>query len=272
MGKCVDPFLFSATFKSYLNGFVSNLVHLDLSEIPDEETIPLHTKRESGRPSRDRNPSNMYMQTPFHHTHSEDAGKGFIDFKMDELSDRGREALSKVIQDLRIDESELDENDSKMIKDLYGVLSMHPNFKNMSPDDVLDMLQLKKEDRKQVDDALQSILSKAEKDLSQVDLTEIFPGIQDSVTSLVSALQNAVKADPSLQTELDEWMKSARSKVGEDLKGMESLSDEEFSTIALPPERLRNAMIPFMKPPSRLEDVNLDVGMDPNKLFVVPKR
>ena len=149
---------------------------------------------------------------------------------------------------------------------------MHPNFKNMSPDDVLDMLQLKKEDRKQVDDALQSILSKAEKDLSQVDLTEIFPGIQDSVTSLVSALQNAVKADPSLQTELDEWMKSARSKVGEDLKGMESLSDEEFSTIALPPERLRNAMIPFMKPPSRLEDVNLDVGMDPNKLFVVPKR
>ena len=59
MGKCVDPFLFSATFKSYLNGFVSNLVHLDLSEIPDEETIPLHTKRESGRPSRDRNPSNM---------------------------------------------------------------------------------------------------------------------------------------------------------------------------------------------------------------------
>ena len=46
MGKCVDPFLFSATFKSYLNGFVSNLVHLDLSEIPDEETIPLHTKRE----------------------------------------------------------------------------------------------------------------------------------------------------------------------------------------------------------------------------------
>ena len=220
MGKCVDPFLFSATFKSYLNGFVSNLVHLDLSEIPDEETIPLHTKRESGRPSRDRNPSNMYMQTPFHHTHSEDAGKGFIDFKMDELSDRGREALSKVIQDLSIDESELDENDSKMIKDLYGVLSMHPNFKNMSPDDVLDMLQLKKEDRKQVDDALQSILSKAEKDLSQVDLTEIFPGIQDSVTSLVSALQNAVKADPSLQTELDEWMKSARSKVGEDLKGM----------------------------------------------------
>ena len=272
MGKSVDPFLLSDTFKSYMHGCVFDLVHLDFSAIPEEEMMSSPSNKESNQPSSENNQKNMYMQTPFHNTHPDEEGKGFIDFKMDDLSDRGKEVLSKVIQDLSIDESDLSEDESKFIKDLHGVLSMHPNFKNMSPEDVLDVLHLKKEDRKQVDDTLQAVLSKAEKDLSQVNLAEIFPGIPDSVSSLVSAIQNAIKSDPSLQADLDAWMQSAKSKIGEDLKGMESLSDEEFSSIALPPERLRNAMLPFMKTPSRLEDINLDVGTDPSKLFVVPKR
>lgn len=271
MGKCVDSFLLPSTSKSYETSIVPHLGFPDLPDDLDEEVVHPPPQKRLDCPSSSSRPIDINMQELFKDEQPEETERGRIDFKIDNLSEKGKKAFAKVIDDLSVREDELDEEESEVIKDLYNRLSAHPNFKDMSPEEVLDVLQLNKEDRKQVDDALQSMISKAEKDLEQVNLMDIFPGIKDSLTTFTSAIQKAVQMDPSLQNDLEDWIKSAKSKVGEDLKGMESLSDEEFSSIALPPERLRNAMKQFMKTPSRLEDVNLDVT-NPRDLFVVPKR
>ena len=58
----------------------------------------------------------------------------------------------------------------------------------------------------------------------------------------MKSIQAVIARDPSLQKDVDEWMKQVRGRVGDDMRLMEALSDEEFVAIATPPPRLRSAL------------------------------
>ena len=107
--------------------------------------------------------------------------------------------------------------------------------------------------------------------MEAVDLQSLLPDAEESLGDFMSAIDKAVSADPSLSKEVDEWMRRVQSQLGKDLKGMESLSDEEFAKIALPPLRLRNAMKSFLPDKNRMGDLNLNAADDSRDLFVLKK-
>ena len=135
----------------------------------------------------------------------------------------------------------------------------------------MDYLHLGAEDKKVVQEDIQKSIDKVEHDLEAVDLQSLLPDAEESLGDFMSAIDKAVSADPSLSKEVDEWMRRAQSHLGNDLKGMESLSDEEFAKIALPPLRLRNAMKSFLPDKNRMGDLNLNATDDSRDLFVLKK-
>lgn len=228
---------------------------LDLSELVDES--PVVQKKRIRRPTRVPPTGEGRMMNLFKQMYEEQEKKGTIDLKLDGMSDEGKRSLSKAMSYLSLKESDLEEDEMKVMREMNQLLSSNPKYKNLSPEELIDALNLTEEDKDAVQKGLKQMLNSAEEELSKVDMREMFPDLESSYDDLLSSIYSAVKSDPTLHQDLRSWMNSVKAKLGDDMKGMEGLSDEEFAEIALPPERLRKAMHQYTATSNRLGDLNL---------------
>lgn len=168
-------------------------------------------------------------------------GRGNITLDFDHLDPKARASLLKAYSILSEEEIESEEEE-KDIKEFEDILRRHPNYENMSPEQLMDVLDLKPETKRALQAELDEMVNQAEASLAEIDIRSLFPDSESSASELMKSIQAVIARDPSLQKEVDEWMKQVRGRVGDDMRLMEALSDEEFVTIATPPPRLRSAL------------------------------
>lgn len=168
-------------------------------------------------------------------------GRGNITLDFDHLDPKARASLLKAYSILSEEEIESEEEE-KDIKEFEGILRRHPNYENMSPEQLMDVLDLKPETKRALQAELDEMVNQAEASLAEIDIRSLFPDSESSASELMKSIQAVIARDPSLQKDVDEWMKQVRGRVGDDMRLMEALSDEEFVAIATPPPRLRSAL------------------------------
>lgn len=216
----------------------------------------MNHNRRLKHPSRFPQTNKVDVTQLFKEMYEDQERKGSVDLNISKMSEEGKKSLSKAMSYLSLNEEDMDEEELKVMKEMNRLLSSNPKYKNLSPEELIEAIGLKPEDKELVQQGLHQMLSSAESELDKVDINELFPDLKDSYNDFVMSLHKAITDDPSLQTELDSWLSDVKEKVGEDVKGMEALSDEEFAEIALPPERLRNALQKYSPAANRLGDLN----------------
>ena len=221
----------------------------------EETTVKKH-EISLKHPSRFPQTTKVDITQLFKEMYEDQEKKGSVDLNLSKMSEKGRKSLANVMSYLSLNEEDMDEEEVKVMKEMNRLLSSNPKYKNLSPEELIEALDLKPEDTELVQQGLQQMLTSAEAELEKVDINEIFPDLKDSYNDLILNLRKVITEDPSLQTELESWLSNVKEKLGEDVKGMEALSDEEFAEIALPPERLRNALQKHASPTNRLGDIN----------------
>ena len=221
-----------------------------------EETIAENHRRRLKHPSRFPHTKNVDVTKLFKEMYEDQERKGSVDLNISKMSKEGKQSLAKAMSYLSLNEEDMEDEEVKVMREMNRLLSSNPKYKNLSPEELVEALDLKPEDKELVQQGLQQMLTSAEAELDKVDIDELFPDLKDSYNDLVMNLRRAITDDPSLQTELESWLSGVKEKLGEDVKGMEALSDEEFAEIALPPERLRNALQKYTTTTNRLGDLN----------------
>lgn len=196
-------------------------------------------------------------------------GERIVD--VSKMDPKAGSVVTKALSDFGMTERPKNGFEEMFMKEFNSFLDTHPETNEMSPEELMDFMQLNAEDKKFVQEDIQKSIDKVEQELETVDLQSLLPGAEESIGDFMSAIDKAVSADPSLSKDVDEWMKGVQSKLGNDMKGMESLSDEEFTKIVLPPLRIRNAMKPFLPEKNRMGDVNLNAENDSRDMFVLKK-
>lgn len=235
----------------------------DFEEVKREETADSHPFSFFSSPSvQDRVIDALYHDT---------VKKGERVVDVSKMDPKAANILSKALTDFGMNDKPKNGFEEMMMKEFDSFLDGHPETNEMSPEELMDYLHLSAEDKKVVQEDIQKSIDKVEHDLEAVDLQSLLPDAEESLGDFMSAIDKAVSADPSLSKEVDEWMRRAQSHLGNDLKGMESLSDEEFAKIALPPLRLRNAMKSFLPDKNRMGDLNLNATDDSRDLFMLKK-
>lgn len=186
------------------------------------------------------------------------SSRGNITLDFDHLDPKSRAALSRAYSILSEEEA-ASEEEEKDLKEFEDILRRHPNYENLSPEQLMDILSLKPETKRALKAELDEMVNQAEASLAEIDIRSLFPDSESSASELMQGIQAALARDPSLQKDVDEWMKQVRGRVGEDMRLMETLSDEEFVAIATPPPRLREALKEVMSSPLPMLDSNGDV-------------
>lgn len=199
---------------------------------------------------------------------NEEEDRGEVRLSYDNLSKEKQQKLAKVFSDLSIKESDLDEDEKKVIHELHDLVSKHPDYHKMSPDEFFDLLKLKQEDKDALHEEIKAMTAQAERDLQDVNIVDIVPEAKDTLAQTLQGLGKAFEEDPSLRQDFDQWIQNVKAKVGDDFKGMESLSDAEFVSLAIPPERLQTVIQTSIPSLGFLSGKNAD-DVDPRDIFLL---
>lgn len=198
---------------------------------------------------------------------NEEEDRGEVRLSYDNLSKENQKKLAKVFSDLSIQDSDLDEDEKKVIHELHDLVSKHPDYRKMSPDEFFDLLKLKQEDRDALHEEIRAMTAQAERDLQDVNIMDIVPDAKETLLQTLQGFGKAFEENPSLRKDFDAWMQKVKGKVGDDFKGMESLSDAEFASLAVPPERLQAVIRESIPSLGSLSGKNSE-DIDPRDLFL----
>lgn len=179
--------------------------------------------------------------------------------------------MQNILSNLTVRREDLDEDETHFFDEFEKMLSQNPNFNLMSPESFIDSLGLDKEDKESIELELKDMVSKAEEELKQVNLSHLLPDVEHSVSDFSQGLQRCMQDHPECIPEIEEWLNSVQSKLGEDVHKLEKLSDEDFASIALPPENIRNLLKDYMPNSNRISDINFNATRDPRDAFVYKK-
>lgn len=191
---------------------------------------------------------------------------------MNSFNKEDRKHIQNVLDNLVVKKEDLSKDELSFFKEMDEIMAKNPNFKNLSPNDLIDAFGLEESDKKEIHRQLDEMVSNAEKEMKQVNLTHILPGVEESVNDILLGIKNGIAANPAMKGEVEEWMKSVRAKVGDNVEKMETLSDEEFARDILPPAHLRQELKNYMPQSNRISDINLDASQDPRDAFVIKKK
>lgn len=234
----------------------------------DIDTIEIQPHRRLVRPTQMPVTGISAKERLIKELYEDSVRKGEFTLDFDSLDENEKLHMQNVISKLTVRKEDLDEDERRFFDEFEKKLSANPNYESMSPDDLLDSLGLTKEDKDSLKKELKSMVSSAEEEMKHISLQHLFPSASSSIEDFNKGLQKAVAEDPSIKEEVSSWLQSVQSKLGNDIYKLEKLSDEEFASIALPPENLRKVLKKYMPTSDRLGDINFDAGLDPREAFI----
>lgn len=83
----------------------------------------------------------------------------------------------------------------KVIHELHDLVSKHPDYHKMSPDEFFDLLKLKQEDKDALHEEIKAMTAQAERDLQDVNIVDIVPEAKDTLAQTLQGLGKAFEED-----------------------------------------------------------------------------
>ena len=170
--------------------------------------------------------------------------------------------IEELLKDIDMTSDKLTENETKKLEELDKILLENPDLKNMSMDDLIGMLNLSEDDKKQLQKQVNDIMTSGNIDLKNQDLSKAFPAMDSEMQGIMDKMEAEFASTPGLREEFQSWMSGIQEKLGPNLEKIESMTEEEVNKLSLPPPRLRAVMDRLIPDTDKFNTLNLDRGMN----------
>ena len=122
--------------------------------------------------------------------------KGSFSIDMNSFNKEDRKHIQNILDNLVVKKEDLSRDELSFFKEMDDIMAKNPNFKDLSPDDLIDAFGLEEGDKKELHRQLDTMISDAEKEMKQVNLTHILPGVEESVNDILLGIKNGIAANP----------------------------------------------------------------------------
>lgn len=163
--------------------------------------------------------------------------------------------------------SELSTTEAKKLQELDKILSESPDLKNLSMDEIIGMLNISEEDKKQLASQVNDILKSGDLDMKDAELRKKFPAMDPTIENIMNDLEKEFANAPGVREEFQNWIASTQQKLGINLEKMENMTTEEIDSLALPPPRVKEILDRIIPDTDKFNSLNLDEGMNLNMDF-----
>ena len=163
--------------------------------------------------------------------------------------------------------SELSTTEAKKLQELDKILSESPDLKNLSMDEIIGMLNISEEDKKQLASQVNDILKSGDLNMKDAELRKKFPAMDPTIENIMNDLEKEFANAPGVREEFQNWIASTQQKLGMNLEKMENMTTEEIDSLALPPPRVKEILDRIIPDTDKFNSLNLDEGMNLNMDF-----
>lgn len=163
--------------------------------------------------------------------------------------------------------SELSTTEAKKLQELDKILSESPDLKNLSMDEIIGMLNISEDDKKQLASQVNDILKSGDLDMKDAELRKKFPAMDPTIENIMNDLEKEFANAPGVREEFQNWIASTQQKLGMNLEKMENMTTEEIDSLALPPPRVKEILDRIIPDTDKFNSLNLDEGMNLNMDF-----
>lgn len=175
--------------------------------------------------------------------------------------------MADILKDIDMTSSELSATEAKKLQELDKILSESPDLKNLSMDEIIGMLNISEEDKKQLASQVNDILKSGDLDMKDAELRKKFPAMDPTIENIMNDLEKEFANAPGVREEFQNWIASTQQKLGMNLEKMENMTTEEIDSLALPPPRVKEILDRIIPDTDKFNSLNLDEGMNLNMDF-----
>ena len=184
------------------------------------------------------------------------------------MSKKGtKQTVADILKDIDMTSSELSTTEAKKLQELDKILSESPDLKNLSMDEIIGMLNISEEDKKQLASQVNDILKSGDLDMKDAELRKKFPAMDPTIENIMNDLEKEFANAPGVREEFQNWIASTQQKLGMNLEKMENMTTEEIDSLALPPPRVKEILDRIIPDTDKFNSLNLDEGMNLNMDF-----
>lgn len=175
--------------------------------------------------------------------------------------------MADILKDIDMTSSELSTTEAKKLQELDKILSESPDLKNLSMDEIIGMLNISEDDKKQLASQVNDILKSGDLDMKDAELRKKFPAMDPTIENIMNDLEKEFANAPGVREEFQNWIASTQQKLGMNLEKMENMTTEEIDSLALPPPRVKEILDRIIPDTDKFNSLNLDEGMNLNMDF-----
>lgn len=180
----------------------------------------------------------------------------------EERKNAAKKTIEDILKELDMESPEMTTKEADKLKELDKIFTENPDLKDMSVEELVGMLNLSEEDKKNLNQQVQTILQSGDINAQNESLNKQFPAIDPAMNDMMNKIQEEFAQTPGLQEEFTSWMKSVQEKLGPNLDNINTMSEEEVNQISLPPPRLRAVFDKYIPDMDKFNDLSLDDGME----------
>lgn len=178
-----------------------------------------------------------------------------------------KQTVADILKDIDMTSSELSTTEAKKLQELDKILSESPDLKNLSMDEIIGMLNISEDDKKQLASQVNDILKSGDLDMKDAELRKKFPAMDPTIENIMNDLEKEFANAPGVREEFQNWIASTQQKLGMNLEKMENMTTEEIDSLALPPPRVKEILDRIIPDTDKFNSLNLDEGMSLNMDF-----
>lgn len=178
-----------------------------------------------------------------------------------------KQTVADILKDIDMTSSELSTTEAKKLQELDKILSESPDLKNLSMDEIIGMLNISEDDKKQLASQVNDILKSGDLDMKDAELRKKFPAMDPTIENIMNDLEKEFANAPGVREEFQNWIASTQQKLGMNLEKMENMTTEEIDSLALPPPRVKEILDRIIPDTDKFNSLNLDEGMNLNMDF-----
>ena len=125
-----------------------------------------------------------------------------------------KEKVEEMLKSIDITSPELSTTEAKKLEELDKLLNESPELKNLSMDEIIGMLNISEDDKKQLASQVDDILKSGDLNMKDKDIREKFPAMDPTIEAMMSNLEKEFDKVPGVREEFQNWINATQQQLG----------------------------------------------------------
>ena len=169
-----------------------------------------------------------------------------------------------MLKEIDLNSDIISDEETKKLKELDHILTESPELKNMSMDEIIEMLNISEDDKKLLTEQVNQIISNDKMPMTEEEIHKEFPGIEKESVEVIKALDDEISKNPTFRRDFLTWTQQVQQSLGPNMEKLKTLGEEELTRITTPPDDLRAVLDRIMP---NMEGIESAMRMDEKDIW-----